>query len=58
MSYNKNIMVLKTRSTGRSTDKTITQDLKEVLANLVALTVTDSSGLAKESVKILNKYIK
>ena len=34
------------------------QDLKEVLANLVALTTTDNSGIAKESIQILKKHIK
>jgi hypothetical protein len=53
-----NRVVLKTRSLGPTESPSITQDLKTVLANLVALTTTDHSGLAKESVKILNKYIK
>jgi len=36
----------------------VQDDLKQILANLVALTTMDSSGLAKDSVKVLNKYIK
>jgi hypothetical protein len=36
----------------------VQDDLKQILANLVALTTMDSSGLAKESVKVLSKYVK
>ncbi len=36
----------------------VQEDLRTVLDNLVALTVTDRSGLSKESVKILTKYVK
>ena len=35
----------------------VQEDLRVVLDNLVALTTTDSSGLSKESVKILTKYV-
>ena len=36
----------------------VQDDLKQILANLVALTTMDSSGLAKDSVKVLSKYVK